>query len=43
MDLAGTADFAHDGHSALLFSTGDGYRLFYDHFVGQVLAAATHH
>jgi len=43
MDLAGAADFAHDGHSALLFSTGNGYRLFYDHFVGQVLATVTHH
>ena len=42
MDLAGAADFAHDGHSALLFSTSNGYRLFYDHFVGQVLATVTH-
>jgi hypothetical protein len=46
MDFAGAADFAHTGHSELLFSipgnTG-GYRLFYDDFNRTAQATVTHH
>lgn len=46
MQLSGAADFARDGHSALLFSiagnTG-GYRLFYDNFTRQAQATVAHH
>jgi hypothetical protein len=46
MQLAGAADFAHTGHSALLFSipgnTG-GYRLFYEDFTRTAQATVTHH
>jgi hypothetical protein len=47
MQLVGAADFAHDGHSALLFSNEgnkDGsYKLFYESFTRQVQATVTHH
>jgi hypothetical protein len=47
MHLAGAADFAHDGHSALLFSNegenDGGYKLFYENFSRQVQAKVTHH
>jgi hypothetical protein len=43
MHLAGAADFAHDRQSALLFSTGDGYRLFYDDFKRQAQTIVAHH
>lgn len=46
MQLSGVADFAHTGHSALLFSipgnTG-GYRLFYEDFSRSAQATVTHH
>jgi hypothetical protein len=47
MHFAGAADFAHEGHSELLFEIeGDntgGYRLFYDHFAHQAHATITYH
>lgn len=43
MRLAGAADFAHNGQSALLFSTGSGYRLFYDNFKRQAQTTVAHH
>ncbi|WP_260741027.1 hypothetical protein [Tunturiibacter lichenicola] len=47
MHFAGAADFAHEGHSELLFEIqGDntgGYRLFYDNFAHQAHAAVTYH
>ena len=43
MRLAGAADFAHNGQSALLFSTGTGYRLFYDNFKRQAQTTIAHH
>jgi hypothetical protein len=43
MRLAGAADFAHDRQSALLFSTGNGYRLFYDNFKRQTQTTVVHH
>jgi hypothetical protein len=43
MHLVGAADFAHNRQSDLLFSTGDGYRLFYDGFKRQVQTTITHH
>jgi len=47
MNLAGAADFAHDGHSALLFSSqggnDGGYTLFYENFTRQAKAKVTYH
>jgi hypothetical protein len=46
MQLSGAADFARDGHSALLFSIAGnigGYRLFYDDFNRQAQATVVHH
>jgi hypothetical protein len=47
MHLAGAADFAHNGHSELLFQNqGDndgGYKLFYDNFTQHSQATVTHH
>jgi hypothetical protein len=46
MQLAGAADFAHTGHSALLFSIPGnigGYRLFYEDFSRTAQATVTHH
>jgi hypothetical protein len=46
MQLAGAADFARDGHSALLFSipgNNGGYRLFYDNFTRTAQATVTRH
>jgi hypothetical protein len=47
MHLAGAADFAHEGHSELLFQVQggneSGYKLFYDSFTHQALATVTYH
>jgi hypothetical protein len=47
MHLAGIADFAHEGHSELLFQVqggnDSGYKLFYDSFTHQALARVTYH
>jgi hypothetical protein len=47
MHLAGTADFAHEGHSQLLFQVQGGneagYKLFYDNFAHQAHAIVTYH
>jgi hypothetical protein len=47
MHLAGTADFAHDGHSELLFQNhGDndgGYKIFFDNFTHHAQATVTYH
>ncbi|WP_158943763.1 hypothetical protein [Granulicella sp. S190] len=47
MHLAGTADFAHEGHSELLFQVESGnhagYTLFYDHFTHQAHATVIFH
>jgi len=47
MYFVGAADFAHDGHSELLFATqggnDSGYWLFYDNFTQHALAAVTYH
>ncbi|MBB5319119.1 hypothetical protein [Tunturibacter empetritectus] len=45
--LAGAADFAHEGHSEVLFQIEGGnqagYTLFYDSFTHQTQAPVTHH
>ena len=47
MHLAGTADFAHEGHSELLFQVQGGneagYKLFYDNFSHQAQDTVTYH
>jgi hypothetical protein len=47
MSFAGAADFAHNGHSALLFSNhqdnDSGYTLFYDNFIQHTQTTVTHH
>jgi hypothetical protein len=47
MHLTGTADFAHQGRSELLFSNqsdnNGGYKLFYDNFTHQTQAVVAHH
>jgi hypothetical protein len=46
MQFSGAGDFAHDGHSALLFSVpgnSGGYRLFYDNFTHQAHALIVDH
>jgi hypothetical protein len=47
MHLAGAADFAHEGHSELLFQVQGGneagYKLFYDNFTHQAQDTVTYH
>ena len=47
MHLAGTADFAHEGHSEILFQfeggNEAGYKLFYDSFIHQAQATVIYH